>query len=250
MGRFYPFFESSVPLVFAHRGGAALAPENTMAAFDNANALGVDGLELDVRLASDGVVVVHHDRTLDRMTPLTGPLAGRSSAELAAVGVPMLSAVLDRYPALRLIVELKGRDSELARRTVDVVHAARAAERVCLASFSQPLLRHVRMLDRAIATSAAHAEVRWAVFRAWCRWPRWVMRRVAYAGFQVPEHAGGTRVVSQRFVAAAHAAGLPVQVWTVNEEADARRLLAWGVDALITDRPDVIVPVVRGFRRL
>jgi glycerophosphoryl diester phosphodiesterase len=68
---------------------------------------------------------------------------------------------------------------------------------------------------------------------------------VAYAGYQVPEHAGRTRVVSPRFVRAAHRLGLGVQVWTVDEEHDARRLLDWGVDALITDRPDVIVPIVR-----
>jgi glycerophosphoryl diester phosphodiesterase len=71
---------------------------------------------------------------------------------------------------------------------------------------------------------------------------------VAYGGYQVPEIAGATRVVSPRFVADAHAAGLGVQVWTVNDESDARRLMQWRVDALITDRPDVMVPLVRGLQ--
>src|SRR6476620_10407913 len=92
MSRFYqlhslpvrrPFFSSSRPLVFAHRGGSALAPENTIEAFDNAVVLGVDGLELDVHASSDGVVVVHHDRTLDRTTALGGPIAARTAAELS-----------------------------------------------------------------------------------------------------------------------------------------------------------------------
>src|SRR5439155_6353855 len=80
--RTFPFFSGHTPLVFAHRGGAALAPENTMAAFDNAVALGADGLELDVRLSRDGAVVVHHDATLDRTTPLTGPVSQRTAEEL------------------------------------------------------------------------------------------------------------------------------------------------------------------------
>src|SRR5215208_1537916 len=79
----HPFFAASRPLVFAHRGGGALAPENTIAAFDNGLALGADGLELDVHLSRDGVVVVHHDRTLERTTNLSGPIANRTADELA-----------------------------------------------------------------------------------------------------------------------------------------------------------------------
>src|SRR5438477_5757655 len=79
----HPFFETSRPIVFAHRGGSALAPENTLAAFDNGLALGADGLELDVHLSRDGIVVVHHDRTLDRTTDLHGPIARRSAEDLS-----------------------------------------------------------------------------------------------------------------------------------------------------------------------
>src|SRR3954454_9323338 len=84
----HPFFTSDRPLVFAHRGGAALAPENTIAAFDNAARLGADGLELDVRLSRDGIVVVHHDRTLERTTGLHGDVAARTGADLSDAGVP------------------------------------------------------------------------------------------------------------------------------------------------------------------
>jgi glycerophosphoryl diester phosphodiesterase len=103
------------------------------------------------------------------------------------------------------------------------------------------VLRAVRALDPTIATSAAREEVRWALYRSWIGWRP---SHPPYAGFQVPECAGATRVVSRRFVAAAHEAGLGVQVWTVDTETDARRLLEWGVDALITDRPDIMVPIV------
>src|SRR5437899_8572085 len=78
----HAFFRSSRPLAFAHRGGGALAPENTMAAFDNGLALGADGLELDVRLSRDGAVVVHYDDLLDRTTRLRGPIDDRTADEL------------------------------------------------------------------------------------------------------------------------------------------------------------------------
>ena len=214
-----------------------------MAAFDNGIALGADGLELDVRLSRDGRVVVHHDRTLDRTTALTGPIARFTSDELKDAAVPLLSDVLGRHRDARVIIELKENRPEMARAVVDVVRAADAVERVCVGSLGRRALREVRALEPAIATSAAREEVRWALYRSWCRWP---VTRAAYGGYQVPEIAGTTRVVSPRFVDDAHAAGLAVQVWTVDTEADARRLLEWGVDGLITDRPDVMVPIVRG----
>ncbi|MGE5242787.1 MAG: glycerophosphodiester phosphodiesterase [Betaproteobacteria bacterium] len=256
------FFDAPRPLVFAHRGGSGLAPENTLAAFDRALALGVDGIELDVHLTADGRVVIHHDRTLDRTTNLVGPIADRTADELAradagyrfrqggafpfrgqGIGVPMLEEVLARYQDLRIVVELKTNRPELARAAVEAVRRADAVERVCFGSFARGVLRTVRAIEPAAATSAAREEVRWALYRSRLRVP---VTRVTYHGYQVPESAGPTRVVSRRFVEHAHEAGLGVQVWTVDTEPDARRLLDWGVDALITDRPDVIVNVVMG----
>jgi len=250
--------------VFAHRGGSGLAPENTLAAFDNGLALGADGLELDVHLSRDGRVVVHHDRLLDRTTNLQGPVASRTADELAradaasqfrvngtfpfrgrGLGVPLLADVLARHRDVPVVVELKVNTPELAAAVVEVLRRADAVDRVCLGSFGRRVLRAVRRLEPAVATSAAREEVRWALYRSWCRWP---VSRVAYSCYQVPEWSGRTHVVTPLFVKGAHGAGLPVQVWTVDTESDAGRLLEWGVDALITDRPDIIVPFVRKFR--
>lgn len=261
----HPFFAAARPLVFAHRGGAALAPENTIAAFDNGLGLGADGLELDVHLSLDGQVVVHHDPTLDRTTDRRGDIAAFTADELARVdagcrfgrgddrpfrgqghGIPTLAVVLARYRDHRIVIEMKVNRAELARAVVDAVRAAGAVDRVCLGSFGLGVLRTARELEPAIATSAAREEVRWALYRSWCRWP---IRSAAHGGFQVPEISGSTRVVSRRFVADAHRAGLGVQVWTVDTEAAARILLGWGVDGLITNRPDVVVPLVRGQMR-
>jgi glycerophosphoryl diester phosphodiesterase len=218
-----------------------------MAAFDRGLALGADGLELDVHLSRDEVVVVHHDRTLERTTNLAGPVANRTADELARADAGYFfrrppKDPVERYRDVPIVVELKVDRPEMARAVVDVVRRAGAVDRVCLGSFGRRVLREARRLEPAIATSAAREEVRWALYRSWCRWPA---TRVHYSGYQVPEWSGRTHVVSRRFVADSRAAGLGVQVWTVDAEADAGRLLDWGVDGLITDRPDIIVPFVR-----
>ena len=245
--------------MFAHRGGAALRPENTLLAFDHGMSLGADGLELDVHLSRDGVVVVHHDPTLERTTNGRGPLAALTAGELArldaghhfglpqypfrglAGGVPTLADVLRRYPAAWLIVELKVNDPLLAHRTVDVVRAAGALDRVAVGSFGTRVLRAARAYEPGLLTGASREETRLALYRSWVRWP---VRHPPNDAYQVPEVAGSTRVVSPRFVEYAHQAGAAVQVWTVDETADMHRLLDWGVDGLISDRPDRAVEVV------
>jgi glycerophosphoryl diester phosphodiesterase len=142
----HPFFSSSRPLVFAHRGGSALAPENTMAAFGNGLSLGADGIELDVHLSKDAVVVVHHDTTVDRTTSGRGAVAGLSHAELARLDVPELGDVLRTFRDARVIVELKVNSPELASAVVGIVRQANAVERVCLGAFGQRVLNAARAL--------------------------------------------------------------------------------------------------------
>jgi glycerophosphoryl diester phosphodiesterase len=261
----HPVFDSWRPLVFAHRGGAALRPENTMVAFDHGVALGADGLELDVHLARDGELVVIHDATLDRTTDARGPVARLTSSELERVdagsrfrdeggrhpyrgaghGVPRLRDVLARHPCVPIIVELKGRDTRLPAAAVALVREQKSLGRVCFGGASDHVVRAARASGRDVVTSAAKEEVRWALYRSWVGLDP---SGPGYQGFQVPESAGLIRVVSPAFVRRMRRLGLPVQVWTVNRDADMRRLLGWGVQALITDRPDVAVPIVSALR--
>jgi glycerophosphoryl diester phosphodiesterase len=257
----HSFFASPGLLVFAHRGGSALAPENTMAAFANGLALGADGLELDVHLSRDGVVVVHHDRTLDRTTTLRGDVVARTADELRRAGVPTLNEVLRAHRDVRIIIELKVNSHEMAAAVVELLRRADATDRACVGAFGTRVLRAVRTLEPSLATSASREEVRWALYRSWMPgWAKWAgvgrvgsnrsnAGRAAYAGFQVPEFAGSTRVVSREFIDAAHDRGLGVQVWTVDTADDARRLIEMGIDGLITDRPDIIVPMIREQRQ-
>jgi glycerophosphoryl diester phosphodiesterase len=253
------------PLVFAHRGGAGLAPENTMAAFDRAAALGVDGVELDVRLSKDAEVVVMHDEDLARTTDVRGPVGSRTADELARVdagarferdgaapfrgqgiGVPRLADVLARHPSLPFVIELKGADPAIAHAAVAVVRRAASLDRVCFGGFSGRVLRAARAADPGVCTSAASSEIRWALYRSYVHWP--IGPRL-YRAFQVPEASGTTPVVTPRFLRVARGAGRLVQVWTVNDPADMRRLADWGVDGWITDRPDLALAVAASYPR-
>lgn len=254
------FFDAAGPLVFAHRGGCALGPENTIAAFDLGLAAGADGLELDVHLSADGVVVVHHDAVLDRCTDATGPIAQRTADELARVdagvgfidrsgaatfkgqgiGVPTLRDVLRRYAGVPTIIEMKVDSEEMGRAVVAAIRASDAVEWTCAAGFGCRATRAVRAVLPELATTACHSEVRLALYRSWAGWP---IRHPPFGGYQVPERAGIHCIVTPRFIGHAHETALKVQVWTVDEEPDMRRLLDWGVDALISNRPEVAVRV-------
>jgi glycerophosphoryl diester phosphodiesterase len=258
------FFQRGRPRVFAHRGGCALAPENTLAAFELGLRAGADGVELDVHLSADGVPVVVHDPTLDRTTDATGPVAARTAAELARVdagwhfpggrgdfpfrgqglGIPTLRDVLLRHRGVPVIIEMKLDSEAMGRRVADDIRAAGADASVCAAGYGRSSADAVRRALPQAATSACHAEVRLAVYRSWGGWP---VQRPPFGGYQVPEHAGRIRIVSPRFIRHAHAAGLEVQVWTVDAEADMQRLLGWGVDALISNRPDLAATVRDAF---
>ena len=245
--------------MFAHRGGSALGPENTLAAFERGIRAGADGLELDVRLSADGVPVVHHDATLDRTTSASGPVVARTAADLArvdagyrftrsgdfpfrgqGVGIPSLGDVLRACPDVPVIVEMKVDSREMGEAVALVVRAAAAADRVCAAGFGAQSAAAARAALPEMACSASRSEARLAVYRALAGWP---VRRARYGAYQVPERTSLIRVVTPRFVRYAHEADVKVQVWTVDDEADMRRLLSWGVDGLISDRPDLAVAV-------
>ena len=251
-------FEADRPLIFAHRGGAKLAPENTIPAIDNGMRLGSDGFEIDVQLSADGVPVVIHDQTLERTTDHNGPVSALTADELARVdagfrfeadgghpfrgqgiGIPRLVDLLKRHPDARVIIEMKGGQPELAQAVSAAVRKTDAVKRVCVGSFYQHALNAIREADPDIVTSASTSEARWTLHRSWVRWP-WVGKQ-PYVAFQVPEYAGRMRVVSPAFVRQVRKQGQVVQVWVVNEPDDVRRLLDWGVDGIISDRPDIAI---------
>lgn len=229
-----------------------------MTAIDNGMSFGSDGLEIDVQLSADGIPVVIHDQTLDRTTDRTGPVRALPAAELSRVdagyhfeldgkhpfrgqgiGIPRLADVLAKHPRARVIIEMKGGQPELARAVAASIKKAEAIDRTCVGSFHQSSIDTIRAEHPEVTTSASQEEARWTLHRSWVRWP-WTKSR-AWVAFQVPEKAGRMRVVSRAFLRHVHREGHVVQVWVVNERADIERLLDWGVDGIISDRPDTAV---------
>lgn len=218
--------------------------ENSGAAFTRAWAEGFRYLETDVRATADGVVVVHHDETLDRTTDALGPVARLpwSTVRRARIGgrepVSRLEDVLEASPAARFNIDVKSSDA--IAPVIRVLERMSVWDRVCLASFDEKRLQTLRRTcgPRLMTSVAEHsARLLWAgarVGRLGDLLP--VAGRLA----QLPQHRGSLTVVDRALVRAAHRRGIEVHVWTVDERDRMRTLLDLGVDGLVTDRPDLL----------
>ncbi len=246
------YLEDHTPLVMAHRGFSLDGLENSMVAFAAAVDLGVTHLETDVHATADARLVAFHDDVLDRVTDGRGAVADLPWGRVrqARIGgsepVPLLEDVLGTWPQVRLNIDVKAAGA--VGPLVDVVNRTRSWDRVCIASFSDARRRAVlHRLPVGVASSPGQRTVGafWAATRAPS--PLAVLRRITHdvVCLQVPERHGRVRVVDDRFVRGAHAAGLQVHVWTVDEAADMHRLLDLGVDGIISDRADTALEVVR-----
>lgn len=258
--RAHPFLDLPSPVAIAHRGGAEEAPENTIEAFSAAVALGYRYLETDAHVTRDGVVVAFHDPCLDGIADRKGAIAALSIAEVEAadagftfspdggrsfpfrargVRVPRLEDLLVRWPHARVNIDPK--DDPCVEPLVELLDRLDAWDRVNVGSFSDRRLHRIRVLSRGRAcTSMGPGAV--TVARAAALGGR--MPRQGADCVQVPIRVGRIRIVTAAFVRAAHRAGLPVHVWTVNDPATMHELLDLGVDGVMTDRPRVLREVL------
>jgi len=246
--RRYPFLDHDGPIAFAHRGGAAGGIENSMSAFQRAVDLGYRYLETDVNATADGVLLAFHDRKLDRVTDRAGRIAELSYAEVAGARlggvepIPLLEDLFGTWPDIRINVDVK--DWRAIGPLAEVIRRTAAVDRVCVGAFSDRRVRAARAaLGPALCTSVGPREVvrlRAASYGGW-------LRRVAPQGIpcvQVPTVAARLALVDERFVATAHALGMHVHVWTINDPDEMRRVLDLGVDGVMTDRLEVLREVL------
>jgi glycerophosphoryl diester phosphodiesterase len=239
-----PFLDRPRPLAFAHRGGAAHAPENSWTAFEHAVKLGYAYLETDARATSDGKLMAFHDRNLDRVTGAEGPINMKPYREVAALRVagsepiPLIEDLLGAWPDVRFNIDIK--DEAGIPLLPGVLRRTGAWDRVCLTSFSGARLRTARkLLDHPVCLTTspgAIAAVRCSIVPGvagpgLARGP--LARRLARAGARCAQVPG--RVATRSFIRRAHALGLDVHVWTINDRAAMTRLLDLGADGIMTD---------------
>lgn len=248
-----PVAANPTPVVFAHRGGAEEAVENSVAAFARLRDLGFTHIETDVQLTADGQVVISHDETCERGFGQPGKFSDYTFAQLQEfrnqAGEPpsLLGDVLEMFPEMYFNIDAK--TDEVAGPLLEVIERAGAADRVLVASFSEKRLEKIRQdSPQELTTSlGVSAIVRLLMAsETVSNAQTWHVPGPAdkVRAAQVPEKTRGVRVVSPRFIATAHTAGLAVHVWTVNDRETMEKLLDWGVDGIVTDRPSLLREVL------
>lgn len=242
----HPFLDHPHPIAFAHRGGSLEAEENTMEAFAYAASLGFSYLETDVHLSRDGVVVVHHDESLARMTGEPLRIADLDWADLEKIrthggaAIPRAEEVLAAFPAMKINFELKC--DLVAGPLAEVIRRANALPRVCVGSFEARRTAAIRdLLGPNLCWSPAQGGVAGIWLAGWGL----PIRAPAFPVLQVPVRHKGLAVVTPRFVRAAAARGIDVQVWTVDDAEEMTALLDMGVRGIMTDRPTVLRAVLQ-----
>jgi len=261
--RAYYSDDMNYPLVIAHQGGDEVWPGDTLFAYQNAAALGVDVLEMDIHISRDGVLVLMHDEKVDRTTDGTGEIESMTLAELKqldagfgwsldegktfpfrgqGITVTTLEEVFQAFPEKHMTIEIKKSNASMVKPFCELIRKYEMQDKVLVASFYDDKIKEFRAECPDVATSSAKQET--TVFV--------LLSKAFLSGFyspkflslQVPEESGGITIMTEAFVRAAHARGLAVEVWTINDKETMQKLISWGVDGIMTDRPDILMELV------
>ena len=254
------------PLVIAHQGGDGLWAGNTMYAFDKAVEIGADVLEMDAHITKDGEIILMHDESVDRTTDGTGLIEELTLAEIQqldaaykwtndegqtfpfrgqGIQVPTLNGLFEKYPDMRYLIEIKLTKNPIDKPFCNLIRAYNMKDKVIVASFHDDVMRMFRETCPEVATSASRTEVRNFV----------LLGKVFLSGFVVPRYQSiqppydpseslGIPIMTERFLREAHAKNIRVEPWTVNDPELMKQYIEWGVDGIITDRPDLMVSIL------
>lgn len=246
----FSYLEHDGILAFAHRGGAGNWPENTMPAFQGAVDLGYRYIETDVHATRDGVLLAFHDDQLDRVTDQVGVIAEMDFAEVARARVdgiepiPRLEDLLLAWPELRINIDPK-RDNAV-EPLIRVLRDFGAVERVCVTSFSGARIVAAReALGPRLCTGLGPKDTARLRFSSWSGPLAFLWGGFAGGCAQIPVEQYGIRLVDRTLVDRAHAMGVQVHVWTIDDPAEMNRLADLGVDGLMTDQPAVLKQVLQ-----
>jgi glycerophosphoryl diester phosphodiesterase len=260
--------ENERPLVIAHQGGKHLAPGNTIEAFQNAVDLGADVIETDIHITKDGHLVTIHDPTVDATTDGRGyvkdytlkelqrldaayyfqDLKGESSFRGKHIYVPTLEEVFQRFPDMRINIEVKDdnpeeRIEEIVQKLIKLIEEYNMEDKVLIASFDQDIINLVEAYSKGrVATQGGKQEAKKFVILH-----KLFMRNLYKTNvdaFQLPLQEGNLDLTQPILISGAHRLGLQVHYWTVNDRETMERLINLGADGIITDRPDLLLNIL------
>ena len=263
-----PYYESiDPPLVIAHQGGDGIWPGDTMYAFEKAVEIGADVLEMDAHITKDREIVLLHDEEVDRTTNGTGLIEEMTIDELKqldaayqwsndggqtfpfrgqSIQVPTLEELFQKFPQMRYVIEIKLTQNPIDKPLCALIRQYEMQEKVMVASFHDEAMQNFRETCPEIATSASRTEVRNFV----------LLGKVFLSGFISPSYQSiqppydpkeslNIPIMTERFIREAHAKNVKVEPWTVDDPELMKQYIEWGVDGIMTDRPDLMVEVLR-----
>jgi glycerophosphoryl diester phosphodiesterase len=263
----YPFYSGVTrPLVIAHQGGDGVWPGDTMYAFEKAVEIGADVLEMDAHITKDGHIILMHDETVDDTTDGTGLIEEMTLAELKqldaaydwsndggqtfpyrgqGIQVTTLADVFEKFPQMRYAIEIKKSGIPLEQPLCDLIRRYDMQDKVLIASFHDAVMQNFRVTCPEVATSASRGEVTkfvilGKVFLSGLVAPAYQSIQPPYD----PEESYNIPIMTKRFIREAHARNIRVEPWTVDDPALMEQYIEWGVDGIITDRPDLMVEIL------
>jgi len=254
------------PLVIAHQGGDGVWPGDTMYAFEKAVEIGADVLEMDAHITRDGQIVLMHDEKVDRTTDGTGLIEDLTLAELQqldaayqwsnddgktfpfrgqGIQVPTLEELFQKFPQMRYVIEIKLTENPIDKPLCELIRNYDMQDKVVIASFHDEAMSNFRETCPEVATSASRGEVTLfvllgKVFLSGLVAPKYESIQPPYD----PAESKNIPIMTKRFIREAHAKNIAVEPWTVNDPELMKQYIEWGVDGIMTDRPDLMIEVL------
>jgi glycerophosphoryl diester phosphodiesterase len=255
------------PLVIAHQGGDGIWPGDTMLAFEKAVGIGSDVLEMDAHITKDGQIVLMHDEKVDRTTDGTGLIEDLTLKELKqldaaykwsnddgktfpyrgqGIQVPTLNELFQKFPQIRYVIEIKLTQNPIDKPLCDLIRKHNMQNKVVIASFHDVAMQNFRRTCPEVATSASRGEVTkfvllGKVFLSGLVAPQYQSIQPPYD----PKESMNIPIMTKRFIREAHAKNLKVEPWTVDDPELMQQYIEWGVDGIMTDRPDLMIDVLK-----
>lgn len=255
------------PLVIAHQGGDGVWPGDTMFAFEKAVQIGADVLEMDAHITKDNQIVLMHDEKVDRTTNGTGLIEDLTLDELKqldaayqwtndggstfpyrgqGIQVPSLDELFTKFPQMRYVIEIKLTNNPIDKPLCELIRAHHMQGRVVIASFHDEAMKNFRKTCPEIATSASRGEVTRFV----------LLGKIFLSGLVIPHYESiqppydpaeslNIPIMTKRFIREAHAKNIAVEPWTVDDPDLMKQYIEWGVDGIMTDRPDLMMEVLK-----